>query len=356
MKTVVVGLSGGVDSALSAYLLQKEGYKVIALFMKNWDEEDQCPAEKDYQDVISICETLKIPYYTVNFTQEYQERVFQPFLEECKKGHTPNPDILCNSEIKFDLFYAKARQLGDYVATGHYARSENGQLLKGIDGSKDQSYFLHAISKEVLPQVIFPLGNMHKSEVREIAKKINLPVYQKKDSTGICFIGKRNFKQFICSYIGFIPGEIREYPSKKLLGTHDGLSYYTIGQRKGLMIGGEGEAWYVAGKNKEENILWVVQGENHPALYSSLLFCEKVEWLEENLTFPLVCKAKIRYRMPDQDCLVMKEDNGYKVFFTTPQRAVTLGQSAVFYKGDLCLGGGVITASLDSLIKQGQKA
>lgn len=347
-KKVVVGLSGGVDSAVSAYLLQKQGYSVIGLFMKNWEDDGVCPSSKDYQDVIAICNKLQIPYYTINFTKDYEERVFQPFLQQCKEGKTPNPDILCNSKIKFDLFLEKGLELADLVATGHYCRVKDGHLYKGKDPNKDQSYFLYAINKKALQHVLFPLGELSKEKVRQIAYQADLPVYQKKDSTGICFIGKRNFKEFVSSYLGFTKGPMKDLSTGKNLGHHDGLAYYTIGQRKGLAIGGEGAAWYVAQKDKEKNILWVVQGEDDSALYATTLYISHLHLLIDEISFPFSCSAKIRYRMPDSPCTITLSEKGYEVAFDTPQRAITEGQSIVFYKDDLCIGGGIIEDHLTS--------
>ena len=331
---------------MSAYLLKKQGYDLIGLFMKNWEEDGLCPSSKDYQDVISICDQLNIPYYSMNFTKEYEEEVFLPFLEECKKGKTPNPDILCNSEIKFQIFLKKALQIGDFLATGHYCNidKKNLHLLRGNDPNKDQSYFLHAIERTTLKNVLFPIGELLKPTVRELAKEANFSVYQKKDSTGICFIGKRNFKEFVSSYLGFSPGEMRSY-SGKYLGSHEGLAYYTIGQRKGLGIGGRGEAWYVAEKDVQNNILYIVQGEKHPALYADALTVEKIHWLTDRPSFPLQCTAKVRYRSMDKPCIISKKEEAYIVRFQEPQRAITEGQSVVFYQKEICLGGGVITSS-----------
>jgi tRNA-uridine 2-sulfurtransferase len=345
MAKVIVGLSGGVDSAVSAYLLQKQGHDVVALFMKNWDDDGLCPSEKDYQDVIAICNHLDIPYYTVNLTEDYKKRVFEPFLQACREGKTPNPDILCNSEIKFDLFLEKALQFGDFIATGHYCQidPEKKYLLKGKDPNKDQSYFLHTISCDHFPKVLFPIGHLNKEEVRKIAKEAKIPVFAKKDSTGICFVGKRNFKDFVGSYLGFDHGPIRDRTTGQILGEHVGLAYYTIGQRKGLHIGGSGSAWFVAEKETRTNTLWVVQGEDHIALYKKALKTDSVHWLISEPSFPFRCCAKVRYRMKEKPCLITKDDTGYLITFDDPQRAITPGQSVVFYQDEKCLGGGVIS-------------
>jgi len=335
---VVVALSGGVDSAVSAYLLKKQGYKVLALYMKNWED---CP-EEEYQDVMQICKHLAIDYYTLNFTKEYQEEVFSHFLREYKMGRTPNPDILCNREIKFKVLLDKALQLGDFLATGHYARIDSSHnLLRGLDETKDQSYFLYTLKKSQLEKVMFPLGDLKKATVREIAKEINLPVHAKKDSTGICFIGERKFKEFLSNYIGFTQGDFANLKGEKL-GTHDGMAFYTIGQRKGIKLGGKGDAWYVVGKDPKRNVVYIEQGKDHPSLFSSSLLATEVTWVNEEPTSPQ-CTAKIRYRTEDAPCILTKQDEGtYRVDFLTPQRAITEGQSVVFYQGEVTLGGGVI--------------
>jgi tRNA-specific 2-thiouridylase len=359
MARVVVAMSGGVDSSVSAYLIKQQGHEVIGLFMKNWDEIDEqghCPAEADYEDVAAVCAALDIPYYSVNFTQEYRQKVFEDFLRDYKAGATPNPDILCNKEIKFKVLWEKAQGLGaDYLATGHYCRvlHEEGQsyLLKGLDPEKDQSYFLYAIDPAILSRVLFPVGELHKKEVRSIAKALNLKTHAKKDSTGICFIGERDFRQFLSQYVAITPGPIIEWPSGKVVGKHQGIAFYTIGQRKGLQIGGAGEAWFVAGKNKDKNELYVVQGADHPALFSTGLWTEEFYPLtNKDLSQPIACSAKIRYRHPGATCLLQKTEGGYRVDFNEPQRAVTPRQSVVFYQGDLCLGGGIIRTSIGSLL------
>lgn len=346
-KTVVVGMSGGVDSSVSALLLKQQGYRVIGLFMKNWEEEDGqgvCKASREYEDVVACCEKIGIPYYSVNFVKEYWDGVFTHFLEECRKGRTPNPDILCNREIKFKALFDKALELGaDYLATGHYCQTQDGLLLKGADPGKDQSYFLHAIQGNVLNQVLFPVGHMPKKEVRAIALAHNLSTAEKRDSTGICFIGKRDFKEFLSQYLPYTPGNF-ETPEGKIVGQHDGVAYYTIGQRKGLAIGGPGDAWFVVGKDTARNAVIIAQGENHPALYTHSLTACELTWISSPPPcLPYPCKAKTRYRQPDQPCVIESIENGVAtVTFPDPQRAVTPQQSVVFYDGDICLGGGFI--------------
>jgi len=343
-QKVVVGMSGGVDSSVSAALLKEQGYEVIGLFMKNWEETDpagQCHASKDYEDVSRTCDVLQIPCYSVNFVEEYRERVFSSFLESLRQGLTPNPDILCNREIKFDVFLDKAWSLGaEFVATGHYATLDSAKrLCKGKDPEKDQSYFLHAVSKEAFEKVLFPVGHLVKAQVREHARRFNLPTAEKKESMGICFIGKRDFKPFAQKYLGYKTGNFQTLQGK-VVGQHDGAAYYTIGQRKGLGLGGEGEAWYVVGKDVARNIVFVERGENHPALFASSLEASQFTWSLPPL--PYRCFAKIRYRQVEQSCTLFE---GGKIVFDEPQRAITPGQSIVFYQGDLCLGGANIGKS-----------
>ncbi|SFI95110.1 tRNA-specific 2-thiouridylase [Thermoflavimicrobium dichotomicum] len=350
---VVVGMSGGVDSSVTAWLLKKQGYEVIGLFMKNWDDTDEfgnCTATEDFEDVRRVCAQIGIPYYSVNFEKEYMEKVFQYFLDEYRQGRTPNPDILCNREIKFGDFLNKAKQLGaDYIATGHYAQIKeiNGQkyLVRGADPNKDQTYFLYAVKKEHLFQSMFPVGHLTKQEVREIAAELQLATARKKDSTGICFIGAKNFREFLSHYLPAQPGEIRTLDDKKI-GTHNGLMYYTLGQRQGLGIGGigTGEPWFVVKKDVKNNILYVAQGHNHPALFSRSLIATHINWLGvEYPTQPFSCTAKCRYRQKDQEALVTPQADGtFLVEFKEPQRAVTPGQSVVLYDGEICLGGGII--------------
>lgn len=350
---VVMGMSGGVDSSVAALLLKEQGYEVIGIFMKNWDEKDDegyCTTEEDYEDVRRVCSKIDIPYYTVNFVKEYWDRVFTYFLDEYKKGRTPNPDVMCNKEIKFKAFLDYALKLGaEYIATGHYAqveyRSGEYQLLRGVDGNKDQSYFLCALNQYQLSKTIFPLGHLEKSEVRDIARKAELPTAYKKDSTGICFIGERDFDDFLDKYLPAKPGEIKNLEGKQL-GKHNGLMHYTMGQRKGLGIGGTGtgEPWFVASKDLEKNILYVVQGSEHPALFSKGLIADDVNWIStNNPPESFDCTAKFRYRQPDQKVTVYpKEANKCKVIFHEPQKAISVGQAVVFYNDEVCLGGGII--------------
>ena len=352
---VILGLSGGVDSAVAALLLKQAGAEVQALHMTNWeDDEGYCTAAADLQDARRICEHLGIPLHHVNFSRQYRERVFEHFLSEYRAGRTPNPDVLCNREIKFGAFSDYARRLGgDFVATGHYARTLRAggetRLLKAIDRDKDQSYFLHAVTVEALSGTLFPLGGLLKSEVRRIAREAGLPVAGKKDSTGICFIGERPFREFLSTWIAASPGPIRNADGR-LLGEHHGLVHYTIGQRQGLGIGGRRDAsdgpWYVAGKDLAKNTLIVVQGE-HPLLYSEGFEAGGAHWISgmpaELLDGPLSCRVKVRYRQPDRNCRVARDVGGrLRVEFAEPQRAVAPGQYAVFYQDERCLGGAVI--------------
>lgn len=354
---VIVGLSGGVDSSVAALLLLQQGYKVEGLFMKNWEEDDgseYCTAKQDLADAQAVCDHIGIKLHAANFAAEYWDNVFEHFLEEYKLGRTPNPDILCNKEIKFKAFLNYAKVLGaDYIATGHYARLSNEQehtwLLRGLDTNKDQSYFLHAVPESQLRQVIFPIGELEKPHVRDIAKKAGLKTHGKKDSTGICFIGERRFTDFLKTYLPTQPGDILTEDGQKV-GVHNGLMYHTIGQRQGLGIGGNKQydeaPWYVAQKNLKNNELIVVQGNNHPLLFTNSLLLESIEWINATAApkLPYTCTAKIRYRQSDRACKIMQLNNGQiKVDFPTPQRAVTPGQSAVFYDGEKCLGGGIIT-------------
>ncbi len=352
-KTVVVGMSGGVDSSVAALMLKEQGYNVIGLFMNNWEEKDECGActgEEDFADVRRVANAIGIPYYSVNFAKEYADRVFSYFLEEYKKGRTPNPDVLCNREIKFKDFKEQAIKLGaDYIATGHYCDIlHDGNvhyLLKAKDQGKDQTYFLNQLSQKQLDRVLFPLGKLDKSEVRKIAEENGLATAKKKDSTGICFIGERNFRKFLLNYIPAKAGKIMTYDGK-VIGEHIGLMYYTIGQRRGLGIGGQkdddGSRWFVIEKDLEKNILYVAHGDESK-LYSKGLLMNSVNWIP----FPptekeFVCTAKFRYRQPEQKCKVKIVDGGAEVEFFERQRAITEGQFAVFYDGDKCLGGGVI--------------
>ncbi|GAB7388647.1 tRNA 2-thiouridine(34) synthase MnmA [Bacillaceae bacterium] len=350
---VVVGMSGGVDSSVTALLLKRQGYEVIGVFMKNWDDTDErgfCSADVDAYDVRRVCDQLGIPFYSVNFEKEYMEKVFRYFLDEYKKGRTPNPDVMCNREIKFGEFLEKALDLdADYIATGHYARVEavNGEfrLLRGVDRNKDQTYFLNALNQYQLSKTMFPIGHLTKQEVRKIALDAGLVTAKKKDSTGICFIGERNFKEFLSNFLPAQPGEIRTLDGE-VKGRHDGLMYYTIGQRRGLGIGGggTGEPWFVVDKDLENNILYVVQGENHPALFAKGLYATDVNWISgKTPESPFTCTAKYRYRQPDRNVTVYpKGDGTCDVIFDEPQKAVTPGQAVVFYDGEVCLGGGII--------------
>lgn len=352
---VIVGMSGGVDSSVAALLLMQQGYHVEGLFMKNWDEDDgteYCTAREDLADAQAVADKLGIPLHTANFAAEYWDNVFEHFLAEYRAGRTPNPDILCNREIKFRAFLDYALHLGaDLIATGHYARCAevNGRthLLKGIDGNKDQSYFLHAVGEKELARTLFPLGEMEKPAIRAIAAEHGLITHDKKDSTGICFIGERRFKDFLAQYLPAQPGAI-ESDSGDVLGQHQGLMYHTLGQRQGLGIGGisgadEG-AWYVADKDLQRNVLVVAQGNQHPLLYKDSLHTSQLFWVDgSGPTLPLSCSAKTRYRQADQACVLQAAaGGGIDVLFEQPQRAVTPGQSVVFYIGDRCLGGGII--------------
>jgi tRNA-specific 2-thiouridylase len=350
--TVVVGMSGGVDSSVTALLLKQQGYRVIGMFMKNWEEKDEngvCTSTKDFEDVERVCDQLDIPYYGVEFVKEYWDGVFKNFLEEYRAGFTPNPDILCNREIKFNVFMKKALSLGaDFLATGHYAQNlvidgEN-RLVKGTDPGKDQTYFLYTLKKEILEKVLFPIGHLPKSEVRELARAHDLATHAKKDSTGICFIGERNFRQFLGQYLEAKPGNIKRLDGT-VVGEHRGVAYYTLGQRKGLGLGGEGDCWYVVAKDPAANVVYVERGERHPALYADELTATEMTWVSgaPPAEMPFKCRAKARYRQQDQECVIsMREDDRVRVEFTRPQRALTPGQSAVFYDGEICLGGGII--------------
>ncbi len=349
---VIVGLSGGVDSAVTALMLLEQGCQVEGLFMKNWEEDDtdgHCAAADDYRMARAVCEHLEIGLHAVNFAAEYWERVFAYFLAEHRAGRTPNPDVLCNKEIKFKAFLEHALALGaDFIATGHYARIERHaggyRLLKGADPAKDQSYFLYTLGQSQLAQVRFPIGHLTKTTVRALARTAGLPNHDRRDSTGICFIGERDFRHFLARYLPAQPGEIRALDDDRLLGRHDGIMYYTLGQRHGLGLGGPGEAWYVADKDPARNLLYVVQGHDHPALLSRELVASDVHWIAgKPPALPLACRAKVRYRQSDQPCTVIPADGGrLRVRFEIPQWAVTPGQSVVFYDGEVCLGGAVI--------------
>ena len=355
--TVIVGMSGGVDSSVSALLLQQQGYQVEGLFMKNWYEDDgteYCTAKADLADAQAVADKIGIKLHTANFAAEYWDNVFEHFLQEYQAGRTPNPDILCNKEIKFKAFLDYAVHLGaDYIATGHYVRNRlapnalSGQLLKGKDDNKDQSYFLHAVGGQQIAKTLFPLGDIAKPEVRKIAEKYDLITAHKKDSTGICFIGERRFKDFLQQYIPAQSGDIVTEQGQ-VIGQHHGLMFHTIGQRQGLGIGGlkdfSEEPWYVLEKNLSDNQLIVGQGQQHPRLYTSALSTNRIDWIAGKPPAELSqIHAKTRYRQADQACqLQLQADGSANVFFDQPQRAVTPGQSVVFYQGDVCLGGGVI--------------
>lgn len=358
---VIVGMSGGVDSSVAALILKNQGFAVEGLFMKNWEMDDKanyCAAAKDLEDATKVCEKLDIKLHTANFSKEYEEKVFSYFLKEYEMGRTPNPDILCNREIKFDVFFKHALKLGaDFIATGHYARIKKEQnifkLYKAKDRNKDQSYFLHAIKPEVLEKTLFPIGDYLKSDVRKLAEINNLETFNKKDSTGICFIGEKKFKSFLNEFILAKPGNIVSN-FNEVLGTHDGLMFYTLGQREGLKIGGmKGnnfqQPWYVVDKNIKNNELIVAQGKNHPLLYSQGLICNKIHWLDKPEDLPLNCYAKTRYRQMDEPCLVSAQDQNeqHYVMFSNLQRAITPGQFVVFYNKNICLGG----ATIEGIIK-----
>lgn len=363
-------MSGGVDSSVAALLLIEQGFEVEGLFMKNWEEDDDeqyCAAAVDLKDASAICQTLDIKLHTINFSSEYWDRVFQHFLNEYSAGRTPNPDILCNKEIKFRAFLEHAKTLGaEKIATGHYARTRvvdnkthtqiqlpkiqlpRIQLLRGLDNNKDQSYFLHALNQYQLSHAIFPIGEFDKTLIRELAKKNNLITHDKKDSTGICFIGERRFTTFLEKFLPAKPGVIHTIDGESI-GTHNGLMYYTLGQRKGLGIGGLKESfetpWYVVEKDMRNNILIVAQGHNHPAMFHNTLVTSQINWVEEKQPANNKLTAKIRYRQRDQDCTLSKIGNQrYHVRFDEAQRAITPGQSIVFYQDEVCLGGGIIEA------------
>jgi tRNA-uridine 2-sulfurtransferase len=350
-STIVVGASGGVDSSVSAMLLKEQGYSVICLFMKNWEEETldgACTTEQDFDDVRRVADKLKIPYYVSNFSEEYRKSVFDNFLSLLKLGKTPNPDILCNREIKFKCLLDAAKNLGaSALATGHYAQigQKNGipTLLKGNDPTKDQSYFLYTISSKILPSILFPVGHLKKSEVRALAKKFGLSTAEKKDSTGICFIGERNFSHFLHQHIPYTPGNF-ETLDRRIVGTHQGVAYYTIGQRRGLGLGGEGEPWFVVGKDVERNVVIVERGTRHPALFADTLTAHTISWVDGiGPRLPYSCTCKIRYRQADTECTIEKEEDGRLfVHFANPQRAITPEQSIVFYSKNECLGGAII--------------
>ncbi len=364
MKKVVVGMSGGVDSSVSAYLLKEQGYEVIGLFMRNWDSavnndlngnptinNNICPQEQDYNDAKLVCEKLGIPLYRKDFIKEYWDDVFTYFLEELKKGRTPNPDIMCNKYIKFDAFAKYAKELGaDFIATGHYARIENGIFKRGVDSNKDQTYFLSQLSKKQLENVLFPVGNLEKTEVRKIAQREGLITASKKDSTGICFIGERNFKEFLTNYLPTKPGDIINIETKEKMGTHSGLMYYTIGQRRGLNVGGTDSRMYVAGKDLEKNILYVAIGDDNKYLLSDEALIEQMNFISEKR--PIKCTAKFRYRQEDKEVEIEYLQNSEEIIVHYNNvSAVTPGQACVLYDGEECLGGGIIK----TIYKNGEK-
>lgn len=350
-KRVVLGISGGVDSSVAAVVLKEQGYDVTGIFMKNWDDTDEngfCTAEKDYEDVIKVCNQLEIPYYSINFEKEYYDRVFTYFLDEYKKGRTPNPDIMCNKEIKFKAFLNFAYDLGfDLVATGHYARIGEAKdssklLLRGVDNNKDQSYFLSMLSQEQIKNVIFPIGDLEKSEVREIARKHKLATAEKKDSTGICFIGERNFNEFLSNYLPAQKGKMVSVDGE-VMGEHEGLMFHTIGQRRGLGIGGDGEAWFVCGKDIEKNELIVCQGKENEHLFSNRLLASQFSTaLVEKLPKEFDCTAKFRYRQKDIPVHVKFLDESHVEITYDHVKSVTPGQAAVLYKDEICLGCAII--------------
>ena len=347
---IVLGMSGGVDSSVAALLLKKQGYDVVGVFMKNWEEKDDegvCTAETDWSDVQEVCDQIDIPYYSVNFAKEYKDRVFSLFLSEYQAGRTPNPDVLCNREIKFKAFLDFAMQLGGAkMATGHFVRSDaDGRLLRGLDPNKDQSYFLYMLKAAQLQQSLFPVGELTKQQVREIAQKEGLIVSKKKDSTGVCFIGERDFKKFLQDYLPTQPGNMVT-PSGEVVGKHDGLMYYTLGQRRGLGIGGygDGRSFFVVDKDLKNNRLIVVQGEDSELLYSTVAHCSQATFVRHELpeNTPIQLTAKCRYRQVDQPCTVTRVKDTLEIVFKDQQRAVTPGQSAVLYDGEECIGGAII--------------
>jgi tRNA-uridine 2-sulfurtransferase len=362
-KKVVIGMSGGVDSSVAAWLLKEQGYEVIGLFMKNWEDDDDseyCASRQDWLDAASVADVIDVDIEAVNFATEYKDRVFSDFLREYQAGRTPNPDVLCNAEIKFKAFLDHAMQLGaDLIATGHYARvrevsTGHVELLKAVDSTKDQSYFLHRLNQAQLSKTLFPLGEIHKTEVRRIAEQLHLPNAKKKDSTGICFIGERPFREFLNRYLSYQPGAMKT-PDGTIVGTHVGLSFYTLGQRKGIGLGGtkshkntdgSHDAWYVAKKDIENNTLYIVQGHDHPWLLSPSLTTNQVSWIVGKAPEAKGISAKTRYRQADIPCtLEAVQNEHFSLTFATPQWAVTPGQSAVLYRDEVCLGGGIICSA-----------
>ena len=353
-KKVVVGMSGGVDSSVAAYLLKKEGYEVIGLFMRNWDstvngETDGspvskgniCPQEEDYNDALEVCHKLDIPLHRIDFIKEYWDDVFTYFLEELKKGRTPNPDLMCNKYIKFDLFIKEAKRLGaDYIATGHYARLKDGKLLRGIDNNKDQTYFLAQVNKDAFKDILFPIGDLEKSQVRDIALKADISTAKKKDSTGICFIGERNFQKFIHNYLKPNPGDIIDIDTMKKIGTHSGLMNYTIGQRRNVGLSGDANKHYVVGKDVSKNILYVAFGEDPKWLYSDKCIITNINLISDSK--PNRCTCKFRYRSKDVPCEAEYLEDSIIVSYKDRAKGVTPGQACVLYDGEECLGSGII--------------
>ena len=358
-KKVVIGMSGGVDSSVAAWMLKEQGYDVVGLFMKNWEDDDDseyCSTRQDWIDAASVADVVGVDIEAVNFAAEYKDRVFAEFLREYQAGRTPNPDVLCNAEIKFKAFLDHAMLLGaDLIATGHYARVRENpvgkfELMKAVDASKDQSYFLHRLNQAQLSKTLFPLGEIHKTEVRKIAEQLKLPNATKKDSTGICFIGERPFREFLNRYLSYKPGPMKT-PEGDIVGEHVGLSFYTLGQRKGIGLGGikahqnadgNSDAWYVARKDVENNTLYIVQGHDHPWLLSSRLGASQISWVAGEAPDMAALSAKTRYRQADVPCTFNDDGARFDLRFSDPQWAVTPGQSAVLYQGDVCLGGGII--------------
>lgn len=363
MKKVVIGMSGGVDSSVAAILLKQQGYEVIGLFMRNWDasingdilgnptlNENICPQEQDYNDALAVCKKIDIPLHRIDFVKEYWDNVFTYFLDELKKGRTPNPDVMCNKYIKFDYFIREAKRLGaDYIATGHYARIKDGKLLRAIDQNKDQTYFLSQLNAKQLENVLFPIGDLEKPKVREIAEAYGLITAKKKDSTGICFIGERNFKNFLKNYLSNLPGDIVNIETNEVVGKHIGLMYYTIGQRRGLDVGGTKDRMFVVGKNLEKNILYIALGDDNEYLKSDSCIIDTVNFNCD--VRPTKCTAKFRYRGEDYPVELEYLDNGEIKVKYKDVKAVTPGQACVLYDNEQCLGGGIIK----SVSKNGEK-
>ncbi|MCB9092083.1 MAG: tRNA 2-thiouridine(34) synthase MnmA [Halobacteriovoraceae bacterium] len=351
-KTVAVGMSGGVDSSVAALILKAKGYQVFGVYMRNWvetDENGKCTAEQDYSDVVKVCEKLEIPYYSIDFSKQYYEKVFAQFLEDYKNGHTPNPDVFCNKEIKFDLFLKAIKKMGaQSLATGHYCRVVNDdgvyKLAKGLDPKKDQSYFLAGISEKVLSQVLFPLGEISKKDVRAIAREFDLETKDKKDSTGVCFIGERNFRKFLTQYIDSQKGNFCTLDGT-VVGKHQGSCFYTLGQRKGLGLGGPGQPWFVVKKDNDKNIVYVERDPDHTELYKQSLDADSLNWISYLPEQEFRCQAKVRYRQSDQNCLVRydSKENRVHVEFDQKQRAICPRQFVVFYQNEILLGSGIIS-------------